>query len=156
MKIRPARHGDLPAIGALLSASGLPADDIGAHLATLLVGEQHRAIVAAGALEPLGTAALLRSLVVASLYRGRGWGSRMARHLIAMAHSLGIRDLYLLTEMSPEFFAALDFVSRPREDAPQAVRATRQFSALCPATAILMHRHMGGDGTLQAGVWRRP
>ena len=140
MKIRAASHRDLPAICALLAGAGLPDEDIGAHLATLLVGEQRRAVVAAGALEPLGTTALLRSVVVAPRFRGRGWGLRMTRRLLDSAQRLGMHDVYLLTTTAADFFSAVGFARVPRDSAPVTVRSTRQFAALCPETAVLMCR----------------
>ncbi len=139
MKIRPAQSRDLPVIRSLLVEAGLPDEDIGAHLATMLVGEQARTVVAAGALEPLGTVALLRSVVVAPQFRGRGWGVRMSVRLLDCARGLGIRDLYLLTTTASSFFAALGFRAVPRDQAPAAVRGTRQFAGLCPSTAVAMH-----------------
>ena len=140
MKIRAARHRDLPSVCALLAGAGLPDEDIGAHLATLLVGERQRAIVAAGALEPLGATALLRSVVVAPRFRGRGWGLRMTVRLLDSAQRLGMDDVYLLTTTAADYFSALGFARVPRDSAPVALRSTRQFSALCPETAVLMCR----------------
>jgi amino-acid N-acetyltransferase len=147
MKIRPAIHRDLPAVRGLLAEGRLPDEDIGSHLATLLVGVAQRAVVAAGALEPLGDACLLRSIVVAAPFRGRHWGLRMSGRLLDLAHRLRIRDAYLLTTTRPEFFAALGFAQVPRETAPAAVRATRQFASLCPASAVLMHMKLGMPGS---------
>ena len=140
MKIRAARHRDLAAIRALLAGAGLPDEDIGAHVATLLVGEQQRAIVAAGALEPLGSAALLRSVVVAPQFRGLGWGARMTARLLDSAQRLGIHGIYLLTTTAVNFFSAAGFAPVSRDSAPLTVRSTRQFAALCPETALLMYR----------------
>lgn len=36
------------------------------------------------------------------------------------------------------FFAGLGFRRLPRELAPSEIKSTTQFSALCPATAVLM------------------
>jgi amino-acid N-acetyltransferase len=139
MRIRAARHDDLPAIRALLDVAGLAEGDIGAHVATLLVAEQQGMVVGAGAIEPLGTACLLRSIVVAPAWRGRGWGERMTRRLLGFAHSIGIGEAYLLTTGAGAFFTRQGFVEVRREDAPALVRRTRQFSELCPSTAMLMH-----------------
>lgn len=138
MRIRPAAYRDLPAIRALLAAEGLPEDDIGAHLATLLAGTSHGKVVTAGALEPLGEACLLRSVVVAPECRGRGWGRRMTSRLLGFARRLRMRDVYLLTMTADQFFAAAGFRAAPREEAPARVRLTRQFAALCPASAVFM------------------
>jgi N-acetylglutamate synthase-like GNAT family acetyltransferase len=43
------------------------------------------------------------------------------------------------TDAAP-FFDWLGFAPVSREAAPDALRRTRQFSALCPASAVLMRR----------------
>jgi N-acetylglutamate synthase-like GNAT family acetyltransferase len=136
--IRPAQYADLAAVRALLAAEGLPDEDIGVHLATLWVGVHAGRIVAAGALEPLGAACLLRSVVIAPAHRDRGWGRRMTRHLLRFAARLGMSRVYLLTTTAADFFAGLDFVTEARERAPPTVQASRQFRVLCPVGATLM------------------
>ena len=108
MRVRPAQHRDLPAVRSLLRAANLPDEDVASHLATLLVGECGGTIVAAGALEPLGTSVLLRSLAVTPACRGRGWGQRVAERLLGMAAELGMGDVYLLTINAADFFAGLE------------------------------------------------
>lgn len=142
MRLRPARHQDLPAITALLAGESLPAEDVAGHLATFLVGEQGGMVVATGGLEALGHMGLLRSVVVTPRYRGRGWGRRIAAQLIGLARSLNIADVYLLTTTAPDFFATLGFRQEVRETAPPAVRGTRQFATLCPASAVLMYLNL--------------
>lgn len=139
MRIRFATAADLPAIAALLAGAGLPEEDIGAHLATTLVGVSRGEIVAVGALEPLGHSCLLRSVAVAPARRGRGWGRRMSLRLLDYARSIRTPEIYLLTSTAADFFAGLGFRPLSRDQAPMRVRATRQFSALCPASAVFMH-----------------
>ncbi len=140
MRIRAALYRDLPAVRALLAAEGLPTQDIDAHLATLLVGTRQGRIVATGALEPLGGACLLRSIVVACDCRGRGWGRRMTRRLLGLARRLQMPDVYLLTTTEADHFSGSGFSAVPRSQAPELVRGTRQFSEFCPSGAVLMHR----------------
>lgn len=149
MKIRPARHADLAAVTKLLDAAGLPDRDIGDHLAALLVGEQGGAIVASGAIEPLGDCGLLRSVAVASGLHGRGWGRRMTIQLLDLARAIGLREVWLLTTGAADYFAGLGFIAVPREAAPALVRRTRQFREHCPSTAILMRATLNGSNELQ-------
>lgn len=139
MRIRFARAADLPAISALLALAGLPEEDIGAHLATTMVGVSRSGIVAVGALEPLGHSCLLRSVAVAPAWRGRGWGRRMSLRLLDYARSIRTPEVYLLTTTAADFFASLGFKPLSREQAPPRLRTTRQFSALCPASAAFLH-----------------
>ena len=142
MLLRPARHADLPAVHALLNAAGLHEEGIDGFLATLIVGESRRAVVTAGAMEPLGRVVLLRGIVVAPHCRGRGWGVRITGRLLDLAQRIGMAEAWLLTRTTPEFFTARGFEPVSRQCAPAAVRATYQFSVLCPADAVLMRRSL--------------
>lgn len=139
MRLRFANHCDLPAIRALMHSCRLPEGDIGEHLATFVVGEHGGAIVSSGGFQVLGTAAMLRSLAVGARWSGRGWGRRTLRRLLSHARALGLGHVYLLTTTASGFFARQGFQPVVRDLAPPLVRGTRQFTHLCPASAILMH-----------------
>lgn len=132
------RRADLPALEQLLRDHGLPAADCGEqldHFHAIYRGDQ---LAAAGALEPAGDAALLRSIVVAPGARGRGLGAKMTRHLLACARNDGYRAVYLLTETAAQYFVRFDFVPTERAEVPAAVAATRQFESLCPDSATCL------------------
>ena len=132
------RRDDLPALEAMLRAEGLPADDCAEqldHFHAIYAGER---LVAAGALEPAGDAALLRSIVVAPESRGRGLGADLTRLLLARARDDGYRAVYLLTETAADYFTGFGFVAAARDAVPPAVAATRQFAGLCPASATCL------------------
>ena len=95
---------DFGPIRALLEASGLPTSDLAAASPQFLVYRDAGHIVAAGALERFGSAALLRSVVVAPDHRSRGLGRRMTRELERVAQNSGIAQLVLLTDTASEFF----------------------------------------------------
>lgn len=146
MRIRPARNRDLAAVRALLAAAGLPGEDVGGHVATAVVGVQGGAVVACGALEPLGRVALLRSVAVAPEWRGRGWGGRVTAELLALAEALGMAEAWLLTTTAERWFVARGFERVPREAAPAVLRGTAQFARLCPDSAALMVKRLGPAG----------
>lgn len=140
LSLRPARPEDLEAVEGLLRASDLPWQDIAAHLGAFIVGEQGGTLVACGGLEPYGSDALLRSVALAPRLRARGLGGALCDTLLGEARRRGVRDAFLLTTSAAEFFARLGFTRFERERAPAAIRATREFTELCPASALLMHR----------------
>lgn len=142
--LRPCRD-DLPALVALLAQAGLPHDDLAPHLANFTVAEVDGELVGAGGYEAAGPGiALLRSFVVRPDWRGRGLGRRLFDAVVATADAAGRADLYLLTTSARDWFAGLGFIPVPRESAPAAIRATRQFAGACPASAALMRRPPGG------------
>ena len=97
-------------------------------------------MIAAGAIERLGDAALLRSLVVAPDWRRHGLGARLVEALEIRAREGGCEQIWLLTDGAGDWFAARGYRRRERDRAPAGVRAHAQFRELCPASAALMCR----------------
>lgn len=120
--------------------------DCGLRVADLSPSSTHRffgirdesALIAMVGLELYPPEGLLRSLAVNPAYQGRG----LARQLVAFAESFaacqGVRNLYLLTTTAGDFFLRQGFRPCPRETAPLAIRATSQFSGLCPASSSFL------------------
>lgn len=133
--------GNDPALIGLLQGAGLPACDVGSgdgqQFIGLYVGKK---LVAAGGLELHGTCALLRSVVVAEDQRGTGKGRAISEILIEQAHAQGLEELYLLTTTAEHFFRSLGFEPVERSAVPDAIRRTREFSELCPSSAVVMRR----------------
>jgi amino-acid N-acetyltransferase len=140
IRLRSANVSDLPAITEILTASKLPAADIGDHLSSFVVLEADGAIAAVGGAELFPTVALLRSLAVAPRYRGRGVAGAICDRLEAEAFRRGVAALYVLTETAESFFAYRGYVRVSRADAPPEIAATKQFSGLCSTSAVLMRR----------------
>jgi len=139
LDIREATERDLPVAIDMLIRAGLPTQDLSSqHLA--LVAEGEAGIRGVIGLEPCGDAALLRSLVVAPDARGEGVGCLLVTSLELLARERGIHELWLLTIDADAFFSTLKFRVRPRDAAPQAIRASEEFSALCPGDAVLMSK----------------
>ena len=138
--IRSATADDLEAIRALLEQSALPASDLGVSRPQFLVACAGAERVGAGALEPHGAAALLRSLVIAPPWRGRGLGHQLVKALERQARAAGIGELVLLTQTAQAFFAPLGYGVIDRAQAPAAVRESSEFQRLCPASAVCMSK----------------
>lgn len=138
--IAAAAPADAAAIGALLRAADLPAEDFAAHLDHFLVARRDGAVVGAVGGELCGTDALLRSLVVAPELRGHGLGGRLVSRLAAAVRHRGGRQFYLLTTTAEGFFARRGFRRVDRARVPPAIAATREFRSLCPVSAVCMGR----------------
>ncbi len=93
-------------------------------------------------LEKFGNVGLLRSLVVNEAGRGAGLGARLVTELELRARSEHIDELWLLTIDADPFFAQHGYVVAERDDAPNAIRNTAEFSTLCPGDAVLMCKHL--------------
>ena len=93
-------------------------------------------------LELHGPVALLRSLAVSEKARGRGCGKALVAEAERHARTQGAEEIYLLTNTAERFFAALGYRPIGRESAPEAIRATKEFSSLCPTEAVLMKKRL--------------
>ena len=144
-RANPASARVLIAIGALLEQSGLPISDLDAARPEFAVIHQDGQVVAAGALQRFGAAALLRSVVVAPERRGRGLGQSVVSELERLAHTAGISRLILLTETAADFFARQGFRTIERRTAPQDMQASEEFRSLCPSSAVCMAKDVAGS-----------
>jgi N-acetylglutamate synthase-like GNAT family acetyltransferase len=137
MHIIPAP--DLNIVRQLLQSAGLPTDDIDRNTrARFYLIEEAGSPVAVAGIECHGSAALLRSLLVLSAYRGQGLATRLVSHIRQVATAQGATALYLLTTSAADYFTGLGFQTITREAAPQSIRQTREFAHLCPAEATLL------------------
>ena len=137
-------HGPpLASAVALLADAQLPTDDLTeAHCDHFFfAGPASRPTGLVG-LELFGDVALLRSLVVTAEKRGLGAGTALLAQAERYARTRGVRQLYLLTTTAEAFFARHGYVRAPRDSAPPAIRATREFGGICPASAAFMARQL--------------
>lgn len=140
--IRNANPSDRPSVESLLVEERLPLDGVGEHFASFFVVEDGSEIVGAAGIELYGSAALLRSVVVAKRAKGTGVGSRLTERVLDEARSRGADAVYLLTTTADAFFPRFGFEQITRDDVPSAVRASREFQGACPASATVMRRRL--------------
>jgi amino-acid N-acetyltransferase len=121
-----------------LKASSLPADDLN-YERDLLVGYyEDGQLVGTGGLEIYGPFALLRSLSVKLGIRGKSIGTTITEFLISEAKKRNLKSLFLLTETAHGFFARKGFADITREQVPDEVKQSSEFSHVCPTTAKVM------------------
>lgn len=135
-----ATLASLGAVLRFLSGSGLPIADVEAHINAFTLAKSGGDLVGTVGLELHGEHALLRSLFVAPTHRSKGIGAALAEHAESRAEVEGVRELYLLTTGAAAYFENLGFASVPRDQVPQEIRSTAQFSSLCPSTAACMRK----------------
>lgn len=136
------RHPDAAEVLRLTESAGLPTVDLyGADLAHFFgCGPRDRPYGVVG-LELLGTEALLRSLAVDAAARGSGGGRALVAAAEQHARDSGVCSIYLLTTTAGAYFERLGYARADREAAPPAIRLTREFGELCPASALFMVKH---------------
>lgn len=145
ISLRRAAPGDVGVVVALLTAANLPLDGVAAAFEHGLVAEVGGVIVGAAALEPYGSDALLRSVVVAPTLHGTGIGRALVGAAEGWARELGARDLYLLTETAISWFPQLGYAQVPRDSAPAAIGASVEFTISCVDTGVLLVRRLPGS-----------
>jgi len=140
-----AEPGDESEVIRLLSACQLPIEGITPHLHHFILARSQSTIIGVIGLELYERVALLRSMAVASDFRRTGIGTALYERMLAHAHTLNIRALYLLTTTAGDFFTRRGFVVMERNLAPDALRSSVEFRKLCPDSAICMLKQTGGE-----------
>jgi amino-acid N-acetyltransferase len=129
----------------LLSASGLPIDDLRGKL-FVGMARGDRSLVAAGGLDLAPPHALLRSLAVRPDLKGQGFGRVMAIKMLGEARNAGVREVYLLTTDAAKFFAQFGFESVTRAEVPSEIANTSQFRGSTCASAQPMRLRLDAIG----------
>jgi amino-acid N-acetyltransferase len=138
--IHALRPGDLPLVRSLLEASDLPTDDIEDPSISLFCAFDGDALAGVVGLQSCDGVGLLRSLAVATTHRDRGVARLLCEHVFEEARTRDMGSLWLLTTTARDYFTRHAFEVVPREEAPDAIRGTAQFSSLCPSSAHVMRR----------------
>lgn len=128
------------AVTALLVANDLPVTDLDDPSIELFAVHEGVRLLGVIGLQWLDGAVLLRSLAVATTARDRGVGGLLCDEVIRQADGRGHAEVWLLTTSAKDYFVRRGFVVLPRDQVPEVVRATSQFSSLCPSTASVMRR----------------
>jgi N-acetylglutamate synthase-like GNAT family acetyltransferase len=132
---------------AALVKARLPADDIDEPRHLFWRFETYEDVpVGFGGLELHGTDALLRSVVTLPPLRQVGLGAAIVAALEDEARARRCRTVYLLTTTEANFFARLGYAACARNDVSDAVRASAQFTTLCPQNATVMVKQISGGG----------
>jgi amino-acid N-acetyltransferase len=138
--IRAATAADYETVCTLLTANQLPVADINKTLPHFFVATADDDIVGVIGLELYGSYGLLRSMVTKERYRMHGIASKLIGELFAYASTLGIQELYLLTETAKIYFEKKLFTVVERATIPEAIRKSAEFSHVCPVTAVAMKK----------------
>lgn len=121
-----------------LKDSRLPSDDLDFEKDLVVGYYEGDTLVGTGALEIYGDYALLRSLSVKLGTRGKSIGSSITEYLLELGRKKNLHAIYLLTETAHNFFIKKGFVDITREQVPEPVKLSSEFSHVCPASAAVM------------------
>jgi amino-acid N-acetyltransferase len=129
----------LEAFKTLLKSSGLPFEDLDYKQHILVGYYDGEELVGTGGLEIYDGYALLRSLAVKLDARGMSLGSAITKDLIEQAGKNNLKGIYLLTETAHGFFTLKGFKDVSKDQVPQGVKLSSEFSRVCPSTAACMY-----------------
>ncbi|MCU0420731.1 MAG: arsenic resistance N-acetyltransferase ArsN2 [Cyclobacteriaceae bacterium] len=128
----------LKKVKAFLADVGLPHTDLSLRDTRILGFFRNEELLATAAVELHEGYWLLRSVAVVKWLRGQQVGQTLVRHLLSLPEVTASQGVYLLTETARDFFHALGFREIHRAQAPRAISASQEFSAVCPQSAIAM------------------
>jgi N-acetylglutamate synthase-like GNAT family acetyltransferase len=138
-RLRPAREGDRETVTAMLADARLPSEGVDDQFGDgYVVAELEGRIVGVGGMEIHGSYGLLRSVVVLEEVRGQGLGQIIVSDRLRWSARKGLRAVYLLTTTVPEFFEHIGFTEMKRAEMPDEIQGSREFSDICPSSAIAM------------------
>jgi amino-acid N-acetyltransferase len=120
-----------------LSGDGLD-DQFGeAYAVVEMAGE----VVGCAGIELHGPHGLLRSVAVIPERRRSKIGKILVKDRLEWARARGMAAVYLLTETATGYFERFGFEKVDRSDVPPEIRASHEFSAMCPESADVMVLH---------------
>ncbi len=125
----------------LLQQHGLPVSDIDDDKLLYLLMDGEKIIGTAG-LEIFEDCALLRSVSVIKEEQGKGYGKVINSAIEKYVNESGINCLYLLTCTAKGFFEKQGYCVINREESPEALKQTAEFTSLCPVSAVVMKKRI--------------
>jgi amino-acid N-acetyltransferase len=126
---------------SLLQQQNLPVADIDEDKLLYLLLDGERTVGTAG-LELFEDCGLLRSVSIIKEEQGRGYGRIINEQMENEAKESGIRCMYLLTTTAKDFFGKQGYLAIGRDEVPEAIKQTAEFSSLCPSSAVLMKKNI--------------
>ncbi len=140
LDIRKATQNDYMAIIHLLLSNQLPSLDIHSLNIELFVGLHHQEIIATLGIEKYDDVALVRSFCVQEAFRSQRIGEAMLQYLFQHCQYENIQSLYLLTTTAENYFKRYGFKTIERATVPVVIQQTKEYSSLCPSSAIMMSK----------------
>lgn len=141
--LQKAKTEDLHSICRLLDSCNLPFEDLNdCHLEHFFLIKNKSSMLGCVGVEVYGDVALLRSLAVSANERDQGLGNQLVQQIETYAKEQGISSIYLLTTTAEDFFHVHGYIKIKREAVPDPIRESKEFTNLCPASAIVMQKNL--------------
>lgn len=141
MKIEKLLEAKIPEAIGLLQKNNLPTADLNGDTKLFGTYEDGELIGMAG-IELYGADALLRSVCVDEAYRSKGMAEILTEHIEQYAKQEGAHTMYLLTTTAENYFKRKGFVKVDRNNVPQAIKQSSEFSSVCPSSAVVLKKEL--------------
>lgn len=126
----------------LLQSQNLPFQDLPTDLSNFCVVMQEEKVIGLIGLERYGRCGLLRSMVVHPDYRNKSIAGKLVNMLEERAKESGVETMYLLTETAENYFDRKGYDTITRNDVPDALKQSSEFSHVCPISATVMKKEL--------------
>lgn len=132
---------DFETVNHLLAANDLPLVDIKDQTDHFYKAiDNSGTMVGTIGLETYGKYGLLRSLVVDKAYRNYGIAKMLVDTIISLSGELDLKMLVLLTTTADKYFEKHNFIRVQRDEVPEEIKQSREFSSICPVSAVVMQK----------------
>lgn len=138
LSIESAQPADKQIVVAMLEQAQLLTEDLPDDLSCFLIARNDETPVGVAGLELFGSVGLLRSIAVDPSYQGKGIANRLVKQILTNAGTAHLQEVYLITTTADHYFDRYGFAPVDRGQVPQTIQQTRQFSGLCPSSAVVM------------------
>lgn len=139
LKMVPIPREDYDALSSVLAHNTLLAGELaGDNRKFFAFVDEDGWKVAVGSLEIHGDAAILRSFLTTSCHHGQGLCGTMLEELAACARREGVKTLYLFTDDDEDIFSKFGFMPCEVRTAPDILRDSAQFTAMCKSGDFMM------------------
>ena len=143
LAINKAEESNLEAIFALLELVNLPTGGVKENINTFFILQEiDGTIKGCIGLELYNEYALLRSAAIHPENQGQGLGSKLTAAVTLLAKELGVRKLYLITETAKEFFERKGFTLVSKDEIPESVKGSVEFTFRCAEKGVTMIREL--------------
>ena len=124
---------------ALIKRNGLPIEDISSSTKLFSITKDNEIAGTIG-IEFHNQVALLRSLAVTETYRSKGIGGKLVEYIEKFAKQNAVKELILLTTTASGYFRKKAYQIIERNNVPEEIKKSSEFSSTCPSSAILMKK----------------
>ena len=142
IQIDHARPEEKESVVTLLKKADLLTEDLPDSLRDFLLAKKDGLLIGVAGLQMFRPVGLLRSVAVKPAHQGKGIAGQMVEQLLAGADEEDLQAVYLITTTADHYFDRYGFMAVSREQVPEAIQQTKQFSGLCPSTAVVMKRNL--------------